>query len=119
MRYKENRQYIRLKAHHLAKYRVVSAERQDPTARIANIQDIGAGGVCLFIDEPLPVSTLIELKIIFPASPIPISALAKISWVKQIGKRKLYKVGAQFVEIEDVFRKTIDEQVKFVVKKIV
>jgi c-di-GMP-binding flagellar brake protein YcgR len=117
MQKKDQREFIRLKVHHLVKYKLLSSPGEAP-AVLATIKDIGAGGVCLRTEEHLPVSSLIALKINFPNVATFISALAKVVWVKQRKKSGLYEVGLQFIDIEEPMRKAIDEQVKDVSGKL-
>lgn len=114
MRHKEQRQFIRLAAYHLAKYRLLSGEKRERVPLLANIKDIGAGGVCLVTKEPISAGSLIELQIIFPSLSAVISTLAKIIRIRHIRKNKLYLLGAQFVEIDNLLRNAIDERVRFV-----
>lgn len=118
MRKKERRKFIRLKAYHLVKYRVLSAEKEQPTPLFATIKDIGAGGVCLKADQSLPESSTIALEINFPKLSHPISTLAKVVWVRPLGKKSQhYEVGAQFLDMEESVRKIIEERIRFVYRK--
>lgn len=117
MQNKEQRQFIRLAAYHLAKYKPLSGQTRATAPSLANIKDIGAGGACLVAGESLPAGSLIELKISFPSLSASISTLAKITRARQIGKSRLYRIGVQFVEIDNLLRKAIDEQVRFVYRK--
>lgn len=114
----EKRKYVRLKVYHLAKYRPASSEKEQAQPILVRLKDIGAGGVCLRTEEYLPVSSLIQLEINFPASDHPIFSIAKIAWIKEIGKSKRYEVGAQFVNLEESVSKIIDEQVKLVHQRL-
>ena len=118
MRKDNRRQFIRLKAYHLIKYRPISDDRKGADRIIASIRDIGAGGICFVTDDYLPNASLIEIKINFPHLNEPVFALAKVVWVKQIKKTRRYEVGAQFIEIDESVRHFIDEQVKFVENKM-
>jgi len=114
MRTDNRRQFIRLKAYHLVKYRPISEDKKEADRIIASIRDIGAGGICFVTDDYLPNASLIEIKINFPHLNDPVFALAKVVWVKQIKKSRRYEIGAQFIEIDESVRRFIDEQVKFV-----
>jgi c-di-GMP-binding flagellar brake protein YcgR len=115
---KDRRKFIRLKVYHLAKYKVLSAKEPHAAYAIAGIRDIGAGGICLMTKEPIPVASVIELQIKFPKLETPIFTVAKVVWIKQLKKHKLYETGAQFMEIEESTRKIIDEQAKFVEESV-
>ncbi len=116
---RERREFIRLQAYHCVKYRELSATAKEPTPFMpATARAIGGGGVCLRTEEPLPASALIELKINFPHITTSIYAMAKVVWIKQRDKMRRYEIGVQFMEIEELMRKVIDEQVKRVYDKL-
>ncbi len=115
----DKRQYIRLKAYHLARYRVLTEENASSAPSvIATIRDIGAGGVCLRTDESLPLGGLLELNINFPNVATSVFALARIVWVRQLRKAKRFEIGAQFIRIEDSVRLIIDDQIRTVFKRL-
>ena len=118
MRKEDRRKFKRLKAYHLAKYRPLSGVKEEAAAVSVSLKDIGAGGVRLDTEETLPVSSLIELSINFPNIPSPITAIARVVWVKKRDKGRFYEVGAQFVEIEEPVRKLIEEHLKLVDDKL-
>jgi len=119
IRHDNRRKFIRLKAYHLAKYKPLSAKEAYPLYTHAAIRDIGAGGICLRTKEAIPVSSVIEIQFKFPALDTPVSTVAKVVWVKQLKKYKMYEIGAQFIEISESTRRMIDEQVAFVHEKVV
>ncbi len=116
MRKEDRRRYLRLKVYHLVKYRVIS----DRPSRylLASIKDIGAGGICLSTQEPLPVSTNLELQINFPDTEKPIFTLGRTVWVKKIAKMNSYDIGVEFISIEASMRQLIDYYVRFVYSKL-
>ncbi len=118
MRYENRRKYIRLRAYHLAKYRAVSDDNKGGAFTVASIRDIGAGGVCILTEDHIPLGTLLELNINFPAITTSVFALAKVVWVKEIRKIKRYEIGAQFVQINDSMRVLIDGQVQRVCNNV-
>lgn len=115
IRKKERRAYPRLPVYHLAKYKLISQPKEEPPVT-TSIKDVSGGGICLRLDEHLPVSAVIQLYINFPRIPQTITALAKVVWIKQIGKSKRYEAGVQFLEIEDTFRQAIVKRVESVRK---
>lgn len=114
---KERRTFPRLRAYHLAKYRVV-AEGRAGKAITASIKDISGAGICLRTDETIPVLSIIHLFISFPHFPEPIPCLGKVCWVRQVGKSKQYDLGVRFVEIEEIALQTIIRRVEDVLKKV-
>jgi len=117
IRKQERRKFIRLKAYHLAKYKPLPPKEPHAVSTLASIKDIGGGGICLRTKEHIPLSSIIELQIKFPAIDTPIFTVVKVVWVKQLKKYKLYEIGAQFIEIEESVRKFIDEQAKSVYER--
>lgn len=103
---KENRSHLRLNIYHLAKYSRLTTEPQSHVIA-CSIEDISRGGVCLFTDEDLPVSSVIKVYINFPQFHQPVSALAKVIWTKRIGKSNRYNIGIQFLDIENIFQEII------------
>ena len=68
--------------------------------------------------EAIPVSSVIELQIRFPTLDTPLFTVARVVWIKQLKKHKVYEIGAQFTEIAESARKLIDERAKFVLEKV-
>lgn len=114
----ERRKHLRLKVYHLVKYQVVSDKSPQPHPLLASIKDIGAGGICLITDEPLDVSTNLQLQINFPDLKKPIFTLGHVVWSKQVAKMNRYEVGIEFVNIEASLPALIDSDVRFVYRKL-
>lgn len=109
---KEKRQFLRLNAYHLVKYRPLASDKEGASFVLAALKDISSGGVCLRVEESLPVSTTIELKINFPHVNTAIPCLAKIVWVRQRTPGSPYEMGAQFTDIDESLRHIIDGNIK-------
>lgn len=115
----ERREFIRLQAYHCIKYRVLSTTTAETSPFMsATVKDIGGGGICLRTEENVPEFALIEVKINFPHIATAIYAVAKVIWIKQRDKIRRYEIGVKFVEIQELTRKIIDEQVKGVFDKL-
>jgi len=114
----DKRQFIRLSAYHLAKYKPLSFQKEEAIPVITTIRDISAGGICLRTEEYLPVSSMLELKINFPAQTTPIFTLVKVVWIKKRANGRYYEVGAQFAEIEESARRFINDHIAMVNKTI-
>jgi len=99
------RKYFRLNAYHLAKYRLLA--RSDHSVTITGIKNIGGGGICLQVEEYLPVDSTVQVYINFPKISQPVPAVAKVTWIKALGKKGSYEVGMEFVDIEHIFRDAI------------
>lgn len=116
LRQKERRKFPRLSAYHLAKYRVISGAKGGQKV-IVPIKDISGGGFCFLVDEELPVSTVIQVYIQFPGIAQPIPCLAKVLWRKYLKRIKRYRLGAQFIEIEEILRREIEKHIDDVYKR--
>jgi len=116
---KDRRKFIRLKAHHLVKYRVlVAGQEHGARFMLATIKDIGGGGACLRLEERLSLASVIELRINFPHIDTSIYAIAKVVWTKEIKKPKFFEVGLEFTQIDSHFRDFIDNEVRLVYNKM-
>ena len=113
------RKYFRLSAHHLARYRILPLKNKNEPFLTANIKNIGAGGVCFLVQGALPVPSLIEMKISFPALAEPVLAVLKLVRIKELRQPKMFEAGAQFVTIDETLRRLIDERINAVSRKIV
>lgn len=112
----DKRKYLRLKVHHLIKYRTLS--EGDSSFLSASIKDIGGGGICFRTERDLPLGTNLEIKISFPHAATSIFASAKVVW-KQAKKRlHCFEVGCKFIDISESVRLLIDKQIKSVYSRL-
>lgn len=109
---KEKRKFLRLNAYHLVKYRLASQSGWQ--AAIASIRDISAGGLCLRAEERIAKNSILQVSINFPRLSSPLSSLAKVVWVKKIGKTNRFEMGLEFFEIEDLLRQEIIQRIDYV-----
>ncbi len=109
---KEKRKFLRLNVYHLVKYKLAS--RKEWQAAIASIRDISAGGVCLRTEERLAQNSILQISINFPGLSSPLSSLAKVVWVRKVGKTNNFEAGLEFFGIEDLLRKEITQRVDYV-----
>ena len=105
----------RAKVYHLAKYRLASEPSKEPG--MTSIENIGRGGVCIYLDGDLPASSVVQLYINLPPIHQSIPTLAKVVWTKRIGRTNRYKAGLQFLEIEEVAQQSIGKRVDFVAEQ--
>jgi Tfp pilus assembly protein PilZ len=62
--------------------------------------DISGGGLRLVVEEEMPVQAQLDLKIYRAGDSRPIFAKGKVVWMKRLGKRNLFHVGVEFIDIE-------------------
>lgn len=108
--HKEKRRFPRLPAYHLAKY-AKSSGPGTAVKVIASVKDISGGGACIEVKEDLPLQAILQLYIQFPGTNGAIPCLAKVAWKKFIKSLNRYRVGVQFLEIDDISRRGISEHV--------
>jgi c-di-GMP-binding flagellar brake protein YcgR len=98
---KERRQFVRLNVLTDISY----AKRLPSEAiKLSLSKNIGAGGICLIVYEPLQKSEVLDLKIYLPEGSKPVSAVGKVVWTKEFSmgdgpKNKRYDAGIEFIEI--------------------
>jgi tetratricopeptide (TPR) repeat protein len=100
LRLGDARQFERLKTYYIVKYRVVKPQESQRTV-VSTIKDIAEGGLHLKTKEPLTVSAVIELQIHFLATNDIVKALAKVVWVKEVGRGGSYEAGVSFLPSSD------------------
>ncbi|MCF7916295.1 MAG: PilZ domain-containing protein [Candidatus Omnitrophica bacterium] len=106
---KNKRRYLRIKAYHLLKYRLIEKGKKEVDISFA--KNLGAGGVFFRSPEKIPKGAKIELKINVPPYPKPINTIAKVLRVKPLKKKKEFDVAAEFVNIEESAQLFIQEKI--------
>ena len=118
---KERRRFSRLNERIFIFCRFMEEEDVDIIKGFAN--NVSAGGLMFEIERSIPPQTIFSLEIYQPLIQskeefISISASAKVKWATQIdsadkyGNSNKYRIGVEFVEIDDGERKTIAEYVQ-------
>jgi len=115
--WEEKRKYYRLEAYHLAKYRI--ADQPEGEWVDANVVNIGGGGVYLRANRELSVSTIINLRILFPGDTGPVNLKAKVVRVKrsEVKNNIYFDSGLLFLDIDDKLQKEIIKRIERVRKK--
>jgi hypothetical protein len=77
-------------------------------------KNISKGGICFVGYEKLNEADIIDLKIFLPGEKLPITATAKVSWVKEFvigdpSRGVRYDVGAEFISIQEGTIKKFDD----------
>ncbi len=99
------RRYPRIRIYHLVKYRQLSVP--GAATEIGGVKDISGGGACLLSDKKLAPGNLIELRINFPRISTPVLSQAKVTWVKWMPRLNQYKIGLQYLDIEENLRNEV------------
>ena len=97
----ERRKFVRLDTRLSTEYRVVSASA---STRLVT-KDIGGGGVCVFVSEPLKVGTQLDVTVALPESTKKLTFTGEVVWCESyeiIGKAQQHRsvlAGVKFVSI--------------------
>ncbi len=81
-------------------------------------RDVGGGGVCLFVDEPLQKEALLRVEIKLPEQGPSITFVGEVAWCQEyelVGKTtggdvhqdRLIQTGLKFMQIDPEDRKTL------------
>jgi c-di-GMP-binding flagellar brake protein YcgR len=78
-------------------------------------KNISKEGICLIVYEKVNKGDLMDLKVYFPDTKVPVQVLARVVWVSEftigdaIGKR--YDVGFEFMKIKEADKNKISQYV--------
>ena len=95
---KEKRKYPRIELNLVAKYKVIEYEQ---LFQYTKTQNISAEGVCFESDEQLKLGVYVQLEVDIQDNFPPISMVAEIRWVGDIGpnKDKRYVNGVKIINM--------------------
>lgn len=74
---------------------------------IAHSRDIGAGGICLILEEPLETGKMVHLRFTLPGQQQEICGFGKVVWSKK-ALQQHYLVGIQFWAFEEDQKQAIE-----------
>jgi len=103
----EKRVFIRLKSHHLVKYKIID----DSEKVLSFARNISAGGILFYSEKKLPLNSTVEIKINIPPKPTPLHVVGKVVRVHPLKRIGGYEVGLEFVHIEEEDRNLIEKLV--------
>lgn len=106
---RNKRKFIRLQAHHLLKYKLVSGKKSQNFLSFA--RNISAGGVLFYSHEPAAVGSVVELVINVPSYPKAVKVVSKVIRVKKLKKLGKYEIGAEFINMEEDARDFINNKI--------
>lgn len=75
-------------------------------------KDISATGVRVNIDSFFPINSRFLIKMRFPEVNKSIEGLARVAWSGHLNYSNQYEAGLEFVELNPVYRKWIEEYVQ-------
>lgn len=103
---KEKREFIRLSAHHLLKYKVVGGQDS-----LSFVRNLSAGGILFYASDNIVVGSILEVKINLLPNPEPIQATIKVVRVKHLKKARGVNIAAVFVNIDDKDKEIIGKKI--------
>lgn len=94
-KYVDTRQYMRLPAAHMLRYRILDKEiKMEPG------EGCRGNGISFVANKEIPESSLVEMEISSSKAPTPIMVLVKAVSVKKMEPADAYKINAQFIKFE-------------------
>ena len=90
------RKYRRLKAPYLLRYRVVTPGSE---AQVANIKDIGAGGMRFWSDRFVPEGTFLKISFVVPPMGRTFETLGRVLRVRRAKEGSVYYMAVKFLEL--------------------
>ncbi len=61
-------------------------------------KDISLNGIKIIIDTPLPVNSLLKIKLMLEKTHRLVIVIGKVVWTKSIGRNNLHETGLEFVD---------------------
>ncbi|MBD3296556.1 MAG: hypothetical protein GF392_04245 [Candidatus Omnitrophica bacterium] len=101
----DQRRYIRIKEHHLLKYKILEDKET-----LTFVRNISAGGIKFHGKVELEPGKNVDMLINFPPYPKPIDVVAKIIWCTPMKNFDGFDIGAEFIRIDDEARSFIDDK---------
>ncbi|MFC1548651.1 PilZ domain-containing protein [Candidatus Omnitrophota bacterium] len=110
---KERRKFMRLKAHHLLKYRVID----EGEGKLSFVRNISAGGALFVAKEEIPCGSMVELEINFPQYPHPVKVVSKVVRSRPLKKMGGFEIGAEFVSADEEVKEFINKKILSIAEK--
>ena len=116
---KERRKFVRTYFGDRGGYWLLGKERKIGVFRLISLS---GGGLSFLIDKALKKRAPLEIELMLPPDDKKISRKAKVVWSKPLRQRKLFGVGAKFVDLSnqegDVLSQFVADRLKAERKKI-
>ena len=110
---KERRKFIRLKAHHLLKYRVAGKGEEE----LSFVRNISAGGALFVAKEDIPCDSTVELEINFPQHPHSIKVVSRVVRSRALKKMGGFEVGVEFVNVDENDKEFLKKKIASIVEE--
>jgi len=107
---RNKRQFLRLMAHHLLKYRLIGEDSRE--GALSFVRNISAGGVLFHSSEYIKPGSILELTINFPPPAESIKIMAKTLRVRELKTIGGFDVAVQFLNLDEATKKFIDRNVE-------
>ena len=104
----EQRRVPRVRRSFIARYRIPSRDRTNWL--VSPLRDLSSGGARFLSEYPFEVGALLEMALLLPASPQPITVKARVAWTKP-WRAGLMELGVTF-DVGDV---AIQEQLNLAI----
>ena len=113
----ERRLYQRLKSKINLGYKVYElnddvVNKESRPEQLSVTKNISAGGMLFYANEPLPISSILELKIELPDGKPTIECLARLVTIDEIEEEKNYNMAVCFLDITSAERSRLDKYVE-------
>jgi hypothetical protein len=112
----ERRDYLRLNSKVNISYKIIEKEhnllkRGIVPEHLSVTENISAGGVLFYLDEPLPVGSILELKLELPSESDPIECLARVVRIEMTAE-KGYLIAVCFLDLSGAERSRLNKYVE-------
>jgi len=106
---RNKRQFLRLNAHHLLKYKLLDGEGKE--GMLSFVRNISAGGVLFHSNEYIKPSSILELSIIFPSSAEPVKIKARVLRSGNLKKMGGFDVAVEFMDLNEDVKKFLANRI--------
>lgn len=109
----ERRQYIRVLEEAEITYKILSESRTS----MFITKDISQGGICFYVQEAIPESSLLEVRFSIEKIPFSFKTVVKTRWIRKVPNADCYEVGVEFTNMSEQATQYLMRYINSVVKK--
>lgn len=106
----EDRQHKRIRKRFVLRFKIKPANDREEVHNGWNMvtsKDLSAGGILFNYDKEIEVGTLIDIKLNFPMSEVPITCTGEIIRNNNVPSTPLVRVAAIFLDIDDNMKELV------------